>query len=66
MPWWGILLLVSGILHILAIPIVIMVDANRLTYGEAIIVFIIECIMAPLFILEGLVIALIERGHYGK
>lgn len=66
MSWWGILLLVSYILHIIFIPITVIIDENRLTNKETIILFILECIMAPLFVLIGLIFILIERWLYGK
>lgn len=66
MSWWGILLLVSCILHVIFIPIIAITDQNRLTDKETIVLFILECIMAPLFVLIGLIFVLIERWLYGK
>ena len=66
MSWWGILLLVSCILHVIFIPIIAIIDQNRLTDKEMIVLFILECIMAPLFVLIGLIFVLIERWLYGK
>lgn len=66
MSWWSVLLLVSCILHVIFIPVTVIIDENRLTNKEMIIVFILECIMAPLFILIGLIFVLIERWLYGK
>lgn len=66
MAWWGILLLVSCILHIVFIPLTVVINENRLTRKEMIVLFILECIMAPLFVLIGLLFVLIERWLYGK
>lgn len=66
MSWWGILLLVSCILHVIFVPIIAIIDQNRLTDKEMIVLFILECIMAPLFVLIGLIFVLIERWLYGK
>ena len=66
MSWWGVLLLVSCILHIAFIPIIAVINENRLTRKEMIVLFILECIMAPLFVLIGLLFVLIERWLYGK
>lgn len=66
MSWWGILLLVSCILHVVFIPVTVIIDENRLTNKETIVLFILECIMAPLFVLIGLIFVLIERWLYGK
>ena len=66
MSWWGILLLVSCILHVIFVPIIVIIDQNRLTDKEMIVLFILECIMAPLFVLIGLIFVLIERWLYGK
>ena len=66
MSWWGILLLISCILHIVFIPITVVIDEHRLTNKEMIVLFILECIMAPLFVLIGLIFVLIERWLYGK
>ena len=51
MSWWNVLLLVSCILHVVFIPVIAIIDENRLTNKEMIILFILECIMAPLFVL---------------
>ena len=66
MSWWVILLLVSCILHVIFVPIIAIIDQNRLTDKEMIVLFILECIMAPLFVLIGLIFVLIERWLYGK
>ena len=66
MSWFGVLLLVSCILHVVFIPIIAIIDENRLTNKEMIILFILECIMAPLFVLIGLIFVLIKRWLYGK
>lgn len=66
MSWWGVLLLVSCILHVIFIPVTVIIDENRLTNKETIVLFILECIMALLFILIGLIFVLIERWLYGK
>ena len=66
MSWWGILLLVSCILHVVFIPIIAIIDENRLTNKETIVLFVLECIMTPLVILTGLIFVLIERWLYGK
>lgn len=66
MSWWGILLLVSCILYIAFIPITVVINENHLTNKEMIVLFILECIMAPLFVLIGLIFVLIERWLYGK
>ena len=66
MSWWSILLLISCILHIIFIPIIVIIDENRLTNKEMIILFILECIMAPLFVLIGLIFVLIKRWLYEK
>lgn len=66
MSWWGVLLAVSCMLHLIFIPITVVIDENRLTNKGIIILFIMGCIMAPLVILFGLICALIERWLYGN
>ena len=66
MSWWGILLLVSCILHIIFIPIIAVLNEDCLTNKEMIVLFILACIMAPLFVLNGLIFVLIERWFYEK
>lgn len=66
MSWWGILLLISCIFHVVFIPITVVIDEHHLNNKEMIVLFILECIMAPLFVLIGLIFVLIERWLYGK